>query len=586
MSKEKSIPATLMNTLIDVARKERRGGRGRTGGDGDGPGFWPHRETISVEVATAYDEFLPIIIDRDDTPLDMENRPLDFNESPVFGRVVGDTTYSWGVTAEPAPNGGGAIDVVVKGVCVATVNILDENHHFVHWPAGGGLKSASYGPARLMWAPGGTGSKTCVIDLLGEDGKGWFGNEYCFTPTAGTDPVDITSDSWTTIAQTQTLIPANKAVWVSAGVTVEPLPTGVFTGNGVVYGDLRAKIVGLQSDGTLGGPLPDSGIHSIGACEVRSTGGITDYRPQASGGSTGYQDQRTWGYMLAASSIDRWIGIQVRGNTFSTGSVTSPRIDGRVHGVGSPGLTWIAIDQAAPDVTPNQIPATTTITAAGAGSFVMPDGHTNAFVECWGGGGGGSGVGIAIPQYSGGGGGGGAYAAKTYSGLTPGSSISYVVGAGGSAGVGGGFPTAGGDGGDTTWDGGSALLAKAGLGGNGSARGDGGGAAGSLGDTKYSGGRGGAGNGDGSQAGGAGGGGAGGTTAAGTDGDDTSSDGGAAGGAGGSSGGGAGGAGCSKPSPDGTAGTLPGGGGGGGAGAGSYVGGKAGAAGQIRVTTW
>ncbi|MFM2358927.1 MAG: hypothetical protein RLY16_920 [Bacteroidota bacterium] len=71
-----------------------------------------------------------------------------------------------------------------------------------------------------------------------------------------------------------------------------------------------------------------------------------------------------------------------------------------------------------------------TFITAGANSFVVPAGVTSITVQAWGAGGGGSSrVGAA------GGGGGGAYTTGVLSGLTPGSTINFTVGTGGTVGV-------------------------------------------------------------------------------------------------------------------------------------------------------
>ncbi len=59
-------------------------------------------------------------------------------------------------------------------------------------------------------------------------------------------------------------------------------------------------------------------------------------------------------------------------------------------------------------------------------TFIVPAGVTSVIVECWGGGAAGSNAGIAS-----GGGGGGAYTKGTLTGLTPGNSLTIIVGAGG-----------------------------------------------------------------------------------------------------------------------------------------------------------
>lgn len=156
--------------------------------------------------------------------------------------------------------------------------------------------------------------------------------------------------------------------------------------------------------------------------------------------------------------------------------------------------------------------------------------------ECWGGAGGGGGGGAALAN-TGGGGGGGAYSKKTIA-VTPGTSYTVSVGAAGAAGSSVG-PTAGGDGGDTSFVNSSTILAKAGLGGGAGnptqGAGGAGGAAGSgVGTVTTSGGAGAAGNAAGTCGGG---GGSGGGNGSGSIGDNVTSLGGASGGPLGGSGG-------------------------------------------------
>ena len=78
------------------------------------------------------------------------------------------------------------------------------------------------------------------------------------------------------------------------------------------------------------------------------------------------------------------------------------------------------------------------VTLTTSGNWTVPAGVTSITIECWGGGGGG---GSRSSNGSGGGGGGGAYAKVNTYGVTPGASIPYVIGPGGSAGNNGGITT-------------------------------------------------------------------------------------------------------------------------------------------------
>ncbi len=201
-----------------------------------------------------------------------------------------------------------------------------------------------------------------------------------------------------------------------------------------------------------------------------------------------------------------------------------------------------------------------------SGSFLVPAGVTQVTVEAWGGGGGGR---VSVTTDRRAGGGGGAYA-RSLIPVVPGNSYNYVVGAGGTAG------DPGGNGGNSSWDDGSLLLAIGGTGAFGNTGGSGGAAASSVGNqATFSGGNGG--NRGTNNGGGGGGGGSAFTNANGGNGSAGTTTGTGAGG----TGTGAGGAGGVPPSGAGQNGLAPGGGGGG-ASENATVAGN-GAAGRIRV---
>lgn len=236
----------------------------------------------------------------------------------------------------------------------------------------------------------------------------------------------------------------------------------------------------------------------------------------------------------------------------------------------------------------------TIVTLTSGSTWIVPANVYSINVEVIGGGGGGS---FINSNTSGGGGGGGAYASKIFC-VTPGTSYSYSVGAGGSGGSGASGAK---NGGDTWFNNPTILLAKGGLGvsDNFITGAAGGQASQSVGDVKYNGGNGGdgawsSGSICGNEAAGGGGGGAGRSIAAGGNGaNGTATTGtlfcagnGSWGGSGGtsSSPGGSGGSGGAKNI--GNNGSSYGGGGGGAArisGSGSYNGGN-GAQGIIRIT--
>lgn len=145
------------------------------------------------------------------------------------------------------------------------------------------------------------------------------------------------------------------------------------------------------------------------------------------------------------------------------------------------------------------IPPTTTVSGitffnAGSYSFVVPSGVYQVSAVAIGGGGGGAGGITQSGGDGGGGGGGGALSCVNNLVVTPGETLTVVVGTAGTAGTGGSSSrTGGGAGGDTYLRRGATnlLLAKGGSGGNLSSAAPGGSASSGVGDIKYSGGEGG-----------------------------------------------------------------------------------------------
>jgi polygalacturonase len=107
-----------------------------------------------------------------------------------------------------------------------------------------------------------------------------------------------------------------------------------------------------------------------------------------------------------------------------------------------------------------------TLTTSSNSPWTIPPGVTAIQVQMWGGGGGGGGVSVSTggSYGAGGGGGGGAYTISTLTGLTPGGTIAFSVGASGAAGPSTGNAN-GGAGGNTTFAG--AITANGGAGGGG-----------------------------------------------------------------------------------------------------------------------
>ncbi|MFP4692120.1 MAG: hypothetical protein ACLFMU_09450, partial [Bacteroidales bacterium] len=119
------------------------------------------------------------------------------------------------------------------------------------------------------------------------------------------------------------------------------------------------------------------------------------------------------------------MGLLLLGPAFSTGTFSTER-------AGS--LEWSNTERPAP-VT-NDLPRakgtviTETISQTGSGNFTVPAGVASITVEVWGGGGGGS---DPVGNEAGGGGGGAAYARRTFSGLSSGTSFNLFVATGGAA---------------------------------------------------------------------------------------------------------------------------------------------------------
>ncbi|MFP4468599.1 MAG: DUF2341 domain-containing protein [Bacteroidales bacterium] len=169
------------------------------------------------------------------------------------------------------------------------------------------------------------------------------------------------------------------------------------------------------------------------------------------------------------------MGLLLLGPAFSTGTFSTER-------AGS--LEWSNTERPAP-VT-NDLPMakgtviTETISQTGSGNFTVPAGVASITVEVWGGGGGGS---DPVGNDAGGGGGGAAYARRTFSGLSSGTSFNLFVATGGAA---------GGTGEDSWFVSSTTLMAKGGQGGGpGGPGGTGGSATNSYGDNTFSGGDGG-----------------------------------------------------------------------------------------------
>ena len=209
-----------------------------------------------------------------------------------------------------------------------------------------------------------------------------------------------------------------------------------------------------------------------------------------------YDGQNSWAQLLisginssliADGTVIGWPGNTLTGTYTSDATATASDIlNGATAYAGGQKITGNIPDYGAQTLQPGQAITTaayyTSVTAAaptsgsqtlsGSGTWDPPSGVTRVWVELIGGGGGGGGSAQDTTNSDGEGGGGGGGAAYTFGILdvSPGTGVSYAVGAGGSAGTGvvasSGTPigSAGGNGGNTTFGG---LTAYGGNGGGG-----------------------------------------------------------------------------------------------------------------------
>jgi hypothetical protein len=145
------------------------------------------------------------------------------------------------------------------------------------------------------------------------------------------------------------------------------------------------------------------------ASSISDVGSVTGTLGVANGG--------TGATSLTANNV-------ILGNGTSAVQVVAPGTNGNV--LTSNGTTWTSA------VFPGGLDVYTTGTSA---SYTIPTGVTKIKATVIGGGGGGGGAGTGCPGSNGGGGGGGGSSIVYLTGLTPGGTITYTVGAGGTAGA-------------------------------------------------------------------------------------------------------------------------------------------------------
>lgn len=145
----------------------------------------------------------------------------------------------FGILKEPAAISGIA-SLQVSGCCMALVNVTDASHtRATSADADYVLQSGDDGPIEILFAPDGTGEKTCVVRFAGGVGGGghsiWFTIESVLCPD--TDYVDET-----------TLVVT--ATWYTAGCSKTP-PGANYDGTYNVY-DICNYLHGLEPTELIG----------------------------------------------------------------------------------------------------------------------------------------------------------------------------------------------------------------------------------------------------------------------------------------------------------------------------------------------
>ena len=210
------------------------------------------------------------------------------------------------------------------------------------------------------------------------------------------------------------LVASNRITDLTGTLTTGNGGTGLtsFTSGGAVY----ATSTSALTTGTLpttGGGTGLTSFTSGGAVYATSTSALTTGTlPVASGG--------TGATSLTANNV-------ILGNGTSAVQVVAPSTTGNV--LTSNGTTWTSAAPASPGI------GADVFTTGTSASYTIPAGITKIKVTIIGGGGGGAGVGTGCPGSNGGGGGGGGSSIVYLTGLTPGGTITYTVGAGGTAGA-------------------------------------------------------------------------------------------------------------------------------------------------------
>jgi len=183
--------AATVNQTLEAVRRWRRVERGSSGGPSEAPQIVP---AVTVWVKNDTGSALPIrsVVALRDPVISPVTYPIDAQRQPVFlGAVPAAAGDAFAVTEEPAEASGAAnlVRAVVAGVAVCDLVVNDAAHGYAVPAAGDvtALGSAAYGPAKIVWKEGDTGTVRAVVLLQGSDG--------CCESGGGTPPGDGCSPS-------------------------------------------------------------------------------------------------------------------------------------------------------------------------------------------------------------------------------------------------------------------------------------------------------------------------------------------------------------------------------------------------------
>lgn len=161
------ISAPAWNELMSMARERKaRALSGRGGLDDSGL----NRQTCAY-VRNDSDTDAPMngILELDGVAISPDDNEPSFRDSPTFkGKKPADATAPFCITLEPIPAGkcGRAL---FCGLSAVRLDVADTDHGFAVPSAGNvaGLVSAATGPARILFAAGGTGVQWAVVSIGG-----------------------------------------------------------------------------------------------------------------------------------------------------------------------------------------------------------------------------------------------------------------------------------------------------------------------------------------------------------------------------------------------------------------------------------